>query len=472
MATGPAPADDKAQERFRRKEARERKTKDSQRRRFFAPLFSQSPRDLILYSMRDARASTVSLASNVFAILLGTFLTAMLLALLAGTEQYIRHLFRTIPGIDSVHVWVDYSTGESPMTDDEAERLSNWPGARMAVPNVNQFVPLFQKPTREVIASLFSTQKGDPEVERLQLVAGSREVETEGWDVILPMRLAEEINNFNPEGLVGATITLQLRRYEKTARMEGAKPSEKLNYPARVVGIVQASPQDRAYGSLAMVRFVRDFSTGRSDYAPAPGGRVELNNISARTMNEGLRIHFGGAAEAENAFLQMKQGGTQRFEASWPGERMLYLRDVETISTIVLIGIGLLSIVAGAVSIFNTLLASVARKTKEIGIMRALGVTRPDIFLIFLMQSIIIGILACVVGLIITGIATYPLNAYVTQRWGQLAEAMKAIGGLFQFGLPVALSLVGAVLGICLVAAFLPALRASSKTPMDALREQ
>lgn len=441
------------------------------RRGLFAPLLSQSFPDIIRYSLRDARASTVSLASNVFAILLGTFLTAMLLTLLGGTEEYIRHLFRTIPGIDSVRVWVDYSAGEAPLSDGEVRSFKDWPGAQTTVPSVNQFVPIFQKPTREVIAALFSTQTGDPEVKRLELVTGSLEVDPEGWDVILPMRVAEEIDNFNPQGLVGKTITLQLRRYDKTTKVEGAEPAETQDYPLRVVGIIKASPEDRVYGSLAMVRFVRDFSTGRSDFMPEKGGRVDPDRISPRTRNESLRIHFGSPAAAEQAFLQMKQDGKQRFEVIWPGEKMLYLRDVETVSTIVLIGIGLLAIVAGAVSIFNTLLASVARKTKEIGIMRALGVARMDIFLIFLSQSVIIGIIACIVGLIIAGAATIPLNAYVAQRWGQLADAMKAIGGLFQFSLPVALSLVVAVLGICLVAAFLPALRASGKTPMDALRE-
>ena len=468
------PADRKSSQPAKAPEPKKHPPKDpGSRSKFFLPGCSQSLPDLVRYSLRDARQSTISLASNVFAILLGTFLTAMLLALLGGTEQYIKYLFRTIPGIDSVQVWVDYSAGEAPMTAAEVKAISSWPGAQAAVSSVNQFVPLFQKPTREAIASLFSTQKGDPEVLRLPLAAGSRVVNPEGWDVILPMRIAQELNNFNPQGLAGSTITLQLRRYARSSKVEDAKPTETLDYPVRVVGVLKASPQDRVYGSLNMVRFVRDFSTGRSSYVAEPGGRVDLDKISARTMNESLRIHFGGAAAAEMAFLDMKRGRKQqRFESSWPGEKMLYLRDVETVSTIVLIGIGLLAVVAGAVSIFNTLLASVARKTKEIGIMRALGVARADIFLIFLSQSVIIGTVACLAGLIVAGMVAAPLNAYIGGRWDQLTDAMKAIGGLFQFNVGMVFAVVAVVLAICLVAAFLPALRAARKTPMDALREQ
>jgi putative ABC transport system ATP-binding protein len=445
--------------------------KSVSRRPFSVPGCSQSLSDIFRYSLLDTRQSTVSLASNVFAILLGTFLTAILLALLGGTAQYVRYLFRTIPGIDSVQVWVDYSTGEPPLTGDEVARVSHWAGAVTAVSSVNQFVPLFQKPTREVIASLFSTQPGDPEVERLPLAAGSRTVNPEGWDIILPMRIAEEMNNFNPKGLAGSTVTLQLRRYARTASADQAKPTQTLDYPVRIVGIVQASPQDRVYGSLNMVRFVRDFSTGRSAYVAEPGVKIDPNQISPRTVNESLRIHFDGAVAAERAFLEMKHGRNQRFEASWPGERMLYLRDVETVSTIVLIGIGLLAIVAGAVSVFNTLLASVARKTKEIGIMRAMGVARLDVFLIFVFQSIIVGVVASLIGLVLAALAVVPLNAYIAARWEQLTGAMKSTGGLFQFGLGMSLTLIATVIVICLVAALLPSLRAASKTPMDALRE-
>lgn len=432
---------------------------------------SMGTADLLLYSLRDTRQSRLSLGTNVFAILLGTFLTAMLLALLGGTGEYIAYLFRTVPGIDSVQVWVDYSV-DKPFSADEVSRLSHWPGAVATVTSVNQFVPLFQKPTREVIASLFSTQPGDPELRRMPLEAGSRNVDPEGWDIVLPMRVATEINNFNPQGLVGALITLQLRRYERSEKIEDTKPTETLDYPVHVVGILKDPvPQDRVYGSINMVRFVRDFSTSRSSYVAEPVGRVDLSRISARTLNENLRIYFRNPAAAERAFYEMKHGVKQRFEARWPGEGMLYLRDVQTISTIVLIGIGLLAIVAGAVSIFNTLLASVTRKSREIGIMRAMGVARADVFLIFVFQSIIVGVVASMIGILVAASVVVPLNTYIASRWEQLAIAIHDIGGIFQFGFGMSVILIAAIIGICFVAAFIPSLHAASKTPMDALRD-
>jgi hypothetical protein len=398
----------------------------------------------------------------------------LLLALLTGTEKYIQYLFNTIPGINAVHVWVDYSsTGGDPMTQAELAQLAAWPGAVTVIPSVNQFVRVSEKSKRETVISLFSTQPGDPEVARLPLSKGTLTVDPEGWDVIVPLRVAKEINNFNPEGLVGKTITLKLPRYSKTADLDNATPSEVWEYPLRVVGLVESSPEERVYGSINMVRFVRDFATGRSEYMAKASEKVDVSQISARTMNENVRVQFRTPAAAETAFLTMRTRLADRFELGWPGQRMMYLRDVETVSTIVLVGIGLLAVVAGAVSIFNTLMASVARKSKEIGILRALGVQRLDVFVIFIVQALLVGAMACVLGLLVAGLATGPLNAFTKLRWEkEMSEAVNVTGGLFLFSAPTALFLIVAVLAICLLAAFLPSLRASGKTPMDALREQ
>ena len=284
------------------------------------------------------------------------------------------------------------------------------------------------------------------------------------------MRVARELDNFNPEGLKGKTIMLQLRRYAKTPTVEEAAPLELLEYPVHVVGLVESSPEDRVYGSLDMVRFARDYATGRSQYTPEPSGAIDTSRISSRTANENIRVHFDNAAAAENAFVEMRQSLAHRFDMSWSGQKMLYLRDVEVVSQIALIGIGLLAVVAGAVSIFNTLIAAVAHKTNEIGILRALGVERSDIFLIFVSQAVLIGLCASIAGVLLAHLAVIPLNADVESRWQQLAEAMQSTGGLFVTELPTSAWLIAAVLLICLVAALIPAVRATQMTPMDALR--
>lgn len=443
---------------------------------FRLPWCSQSLVDLARYSFRDALESTVSLFSNVFAIFLGTALTALLLALMAGTESYIHYLFSVIPGVDSVTVWVDYSTGEEPLTPEEAGRLEDWPGVQKAVPAIGQFVPLYRKKEREVVSAMQSSVPGDPELERLNLVAGSAELDPTGWQIVIPRRVAEQLDNFDPEGLVGQEITMELRRYSGLSDLQTATPTAVHAYPVSVIGIVQQTPEDRVYGSLNMVRFVRDFATARTTYIPEAKSPLDESEISAESMFENVRLCFASPAQAEQAYNDLDGALDGRLDASWPGRRMLYLRDVQTVSTLVLMGIGLLTIVAGSVSIFNTLLASVARKTKEIGILRALGVSQLDVFVMVLGQAVVVGALACLMGLVVACAGSGALNATVMQHWErqsehqQLSLDVAASGGLFQFSYGIAGLLIVAVMTICVAAAVVPAFHASRKTPADALR--
>ena len=494
-----------------------------------APNRSQSLSDLIGYAVRDAKQTSVSLVSNVFAIFLGTLLTVLLLALLAGTKEYIKFEIARTPDIKALYVWADYTASEKPISNSELEDLGRMPDVVAVTPSVQQFVHLFKNPRREAVVSLFSTGTSHPELDRLMVVKGSLEVDPKGWDVVLPMQVAAEIDNVDPTGLVyhretrgksrskqgagaaegaragldrgrelgdnagsevlndgeavpsGQTdgyLTLQLRRYNHQAGDENPQPTETHDFPVRVVGIVQSSPDNRVYGSLDMVRFVRDFATGRSrpPYMPAPSGTIDVNRISPRTLNESVRLHYEEAVMAEENFLRLSDGRRRqeegfRFNVAWAGEKLSWLRDVETVSTIALVGIGLLAIVAGAISIFNTLMASVARKTKEIGILRALGVTSFDIGVIFVAQSVIIGLLACALALVGSIFATHYLNGYVTAHWPELREVLSQIDGLFQLGMQLVAGVVCAVVLICLGAAIFPARSATKKTPMDALRE-
>jgi putative ABC transport system ATP-binding protein len=427
--------------------------------------------DLVAFSLRDAWESSLGLVSNVIAILCGAVLTALLMGLLVGTDRFIKHTLPFIPNIDAVHAWIDYSTGAEPLTKDEFEKISQAQDAVAVVPNIQQFTTLYSVENRETIVTLVSGVPDDPETKRLKLLKGTRDLDPNGWGLLINERVANELDNFNPMGLVGKKITLQLRRYDRAENPGAAKPSKVLTFPVQVIGMVEGSYKDRLYGSLNMVRFVRDFSTGRSKYTPPAAGQIDLSQITPRTMYEGVRLHFSDPWEAESAHKRMKADRNSRLDLYWSGSEMEYLRDVQTIAFLVFLGIGMLTILAGSISVFNTLRASVAHKTSEIGILRALGVTRVDIFFIYIFQSLIIGVLAGTAGLLLAWFFAGRLNAHVAERWEQLQKTLDATGGLFIIPPVVGFAIFGVVCLICVLAASLPAAWAAQRTPMDALNQ-
>ena len=126
----------------------------------------------------------------------------------------------------------------------------------------------------------------------------------------------------------------------------------------------------------------------------------------------------------------------------------------------ILIGIALLSLVVGGLSVINTMAMSIAERTREIGIKRAIGGSRARIVREFVTEAALIGFLGGVVGLVLGALVVTLAN-----------EAGRSSGTvLFQLtaGTAVTAILFATILGA--VAGFVPALHAARLDPVSALR--
>ncbi|MFM2325933.1 MAG: hypothetical protein RIR31_135, partial [Bacteroidota bacterium] len=121
-----------------------------------------------------------------------------------------------------------------------------------------------------------------------------------------------------------------------------------------------------------------------------------------------------------------------------------------------IIGVALITLLASSIGLMNIMLVAVNERTKEIGLIKALGGTKKDIRNQFLWESILISLLGAVVGIVV-GIVLGNLIAMLLKSglvllWGWI------IGGI------IVCSVVG------LVAGLYPAIKASKLNPIDALR--
>ncbi|NPA76397.1 MAG: ABC transporter permease, partial [Candidatus Diapherotrites archaeon] len=125
--------------------------------------------------------------------------------------------------------------------------------------------------------------------------------------------------------------------------------------------------------------------------------------------------------------------------------------------------IAAIALIVGAVGIMNTMYMSVTERTREIGVMKAVGATRGQIMGIFLAEA---GLLGLIGGLIGEGIA---VALALLVQWG-----VRTFGGIHYYTAYISPQLIlGAaafsiVLGI--IAGLLPAKRAADLDPVEALR--
>jgi putative ABC transport system permease protein len=128
-----------------------------------------------------------------------------------------------------------------------------------------------------------------------------------------------------------------------------------------------------------------------------------------------------------------------------------------------LMGIGSISLVVASVSILNVMLMSVTERTKEIGIMKAVGASKKDIMKMFILESLILGIIASFIGGILSLGVVFVITDLILKDISSLLDRdvlLYVIGGI---GFGIITSLTGGVY---------PALKASKMKPIDSLKYQ
>lgn len=134
------------------------------------------------------------------------------------------------------------------------------------------------------------------------------------------------------------------------------------------------------------------------------------------------------------------------------------LDDVMSTLSLMLGGIAAIALLVGGIGIMNIMLVSVAERTREIGVRKAIGARRIHILLQFLIESCALSLLGCLFGLAISalGLAVFSAVADMTIRieW-RAAVAAVAFSAL-----------IGVVFGSY------PAAKASRMTPIDALQRR
>lgn len=125
-----------------------------------------------------------------------------------------------------------------------------------------------------------------------------------------------------------------------------------------------------------------------------------------------------------------------------------------------LLAIAAVSLIVGSVGIANTMFTSVLERTKEIGIMKAIGARNNDILFIFIFNATLIGLIGGIIGILIGAILSYFLPTLMGDApISEVIVSSKSI--MIALGVSVA---VGVFAGI------IPAYQASKLRPVDALR--
>ncbi|MBN2567010.1 ABC transporter permease [Candidatus Woesearchaeota archaeon] len=224
--------------------------------------------------------------------------------------------------------------------------------------------------------------------------------------------------------------------------------------PFSIVGFYEevGNPQDdgNVYLSFDMFESMFPDKADKFGYALIEADKGTDPEGLAKTIEDKLRKRRGEDVGKESFYVQT------------------YADLLETFGTVIdvivgmLILIALISVVVASVNIMNTMYTAVLERTKEIGIMKAIGARNEDILFIFIFEAGVLGMIGGVLGV---------LSGYlVSSAAGAIAAAVgySALQPIFPWYLSAGCILFAFVVGAG--SGVLPAMQASRQQPVDALR--
>lgn len=156
--------------------------------------------------------------------------------------------------------------------------------------------------------------------------------------------------------------------------------------------------------------------------------------------------------------------GEETFNVETPLQSLEAVNNILGIINIIVIGIAMISLFVGGIGIANTMYTSVVERTKEIGIMKAVGARNRDILYIFLIESGFLGLVGGIAGAIIGLGGALFISGLANQALG---------GDLFKVvvSYPLLFSAVSFSFFVGVASGIIPAIQASKLNVVDALRK-
>ncbi|NTW14593.1 MAG: ABC transporter permease [Candidatus Moranbacteria bacterium] len=274
----------------------------------------------------------------------------------------------------------------------------------------------------------------------LKMVSGSVDFSDESSKAVVSSRLAELLGFTDPASLVGQAISYDIILSSET-NSEVKGDTVRSENQIEVAGVYDDKDKSVAYLSYGMLN--RNFGVDLAQQGrikskaltDVPNIRIEIENLGFVTENVGDIV-----GDIDGFFLIIK---------------------------IVLVVFGTIIMSISAMGMLNTLSVSLLQRTKEVGILKALGAKRGDIFKMFIFEAAIISVIGGISGFLggygVAKAVNVAFNIMAVQKGNDTINFI-SIPGFFM------LAIFGFVAFLGIATGLMPARRASKTHALEALR--
>ena len=292
---------------------------------------------------------------------------------------------------------------------------------------------------------------------------------------MLSLDMAKRLSTADPKDLIGQSVTLTYatapskptKNDPAPAAIPGVPPSmqvQRVDKLCPIVGIVERESAPGMIGGGSVSPLMIPLAKARAiDAVQVTNAQSLLRSAEPRAY-QSITVKVAGSQHTQDVEDKIKAMGYSAFSMNdllQGAKRAFILLDI------FLSLFGSIALTVSSLMIVNTMVMSILERTREIGIMKAIGGSDNDIRRIFLIEASTIGVLGGVAGVVLGWVVgrviNFGVNIYIVNQGGKA-------GNLFSLPLWLIGSAIGFSILVSLIAGSYPARRAARLDPIQALR--
>jgi ABC-type antimicrobial peptide transport system permease subunit len=399
-------------------------------------------------------------------VLVGTVTIVLLMSLASGVRLHINRQFETI-GLDRLTV---YPTGKAPfggrgpfaqpikagrekkiITPADLASWKNWPGVVKAKPEIS--------------------------------LPGSVGLEVSWEGKVQSVRMGERQRRPGPPGMFSTTPdavagTLELSDQgsivlsQGTARALGIADNQMADMLGKYVEVVLRTSRGETQSFILQVQGISSennttIGASVSDCIAMKSWWLNTPNLLESEGYDSVTIRSTDVTQARSLIARFREEG---FDVQSLDMVVDAANRIVTAVTVMLVMIGSVALLVASIGIANTMIMAVYERTREIGVLKALGASSGDIRRLFMIEAGFIGLLGGVMGLLVGWATGSALNQgilwYFRYREMLIRDDFFVVTPLLALGVTIFAAFIGVMAGL------LPSHRAAKLDPLEALRHE